>query len=277
MEIFSYYRSGFLACIFLLWGITVLASAPAELSAKSFPADDTVQQETLISQEMFSLFLGVNTQISAEELEAHMHDIEAFTRKLAKRQSRYRSEKQFLEYAFYKIHNRYMKRYSEHTDLYDLLDKGEYDCITGTAFYGLILDALDIRYTIKELPYHVYLLVQLQDEEGTVLLESTDARAGFVEDPERIHEMMALYAQDIQSDKADHYRYNFEINSEIDLKQLAALNYYNEAIVYYNAHNLSQATHYLNYAAQLYPARRMQTLRMLIDQVSNRQMTQAGR
>ncbi|WPP52390.1 hypothetical protein [Catalinimonas niigatensis] len=238
---------------------------------------DTVQQEELISQELFSLFLGVNPQITTVEAVEYKEDIESFIQKLAKKQSRYRSEKQFLKYAFYKIHNRYLKRYTDHTDLYDLLNKGQYDCITGSAFYALILNALNIEYTIHELPYHVYLLVQLKNEKGNILLESTDARSGFVEDPERITQIMEMYAQDIPSEKADHYTYSFEINAEIELKQLAALNYYNEAVVYYNQQNLKQATHYLNYASQLYPARRMETLRMLIDEVTKQPISSAGR
>lgn len=278
MVFFSHYRSGFLISLCILSSVVFSGHTLAVSSAQP-PKDDrdTVEQKELISQELFALFLGVNANFTAQEAVEYMDDLEAFAQKLAKKQSRFRSDRQFLNYAFYKIHNRYLKRYTDHSDLYDLMHKGQYDCVTGSALYALVLEALEIEYTIKELPYHVYLLVHLEDEEGSVLLESTDPRSGFVEDPERIAQMMELYSEDVQSGKDDHYTYNFEINTEIGLKQLAALNYYNEAVVYYNQQNLKQATQYLKYASQLYPAQRMETLRMLIDQVANQPMVPAGR
>ncbi len=247
------------------------------LSAKQIPHQDSLQEGHLISQEMIALFLGVDAKFSDEDLNTYMDDIETFTQKLAQRQHRYSSEKQFLKYVFYKVHHRYMKHYREHSGLNDLLAKGDYDCITGTAFYGLILDALNINYTIKELPFHVYLLVQLQDGKGEILLESTDAKGGFVEDPKEIKDMVALYAQNTHTKKEGHYNYSFEINEEIGLKQLAALNYYNEAVVYYNQQNVKQAINYLDYAYHLYPARRMDALRVLIGEMANQPTIQAGR
>lgn len=278
MEIFFIRHAKLLISSCLVIGMGILQSFTLDLKAMPPHLEDTLQkQETLISQEQFSLFFGVEPQLSAEQLKVYLEDIEKFTHKLAKRKARYHSEKQFLQYAFYRIHNRYMKRYSEHASLYDLLDKGQYDCITGSAFYALILDALEVDYVIKELPYHVYLMVQPKDENGPVLLESTDARSGYVEDPQRVQEMIKMYAEDIRAEGEDQYSYNFVIDEEIELKQLAALNYYNEAVGYYNQQKLKQATQYLDYATFLYPAKRMEALRMLINQVANRQLQQAGR
>ncbi|MDF9798134.1 hypothetical protein OKW21_003397 [Catalinimonas alkaloidigena] len=278
MEILFVRRSKLYICTALMCSIYILQSISLELSAMSLHQEDSTQKaQTLISQEQFSLFLGVDTQLTEEQLIASLDDIEKFTQKLAKRKQRYRSEKQFLKYTFYKIHNRYLKHYTAHASLNDLLDKGQYDCITGSAFYALILEALEVDYIIKELPYHVYLIAQPGDEKAPVLLESTDARSGFVEEPERVQEMIRMYAEDVQSDQQDHYTYNFVIDEEIGLKQLAALNYYNEAVDHYNQQNLKLATQYLDYASYLYPAKRMETLRLLINQVTNRPMQQAGR
>ncbi|WKN30125.1 hypothetical protein PZB74_14260 [Porifericola rhodea] len=252
-----------------------------QLQAEGFThqpeAKSDEQREVKLSQELIRLFFNVNAEISNDELQAYVDELEAFTQKLAKRQYKYRSEKQFLRYAFYKIHNRYMKHYSEHTDLYDLVENGNYDCITGSAFYALILDALDIKYVIRELPYHVFLLVEIEDESSVVLFESTDARNGFITDAGAIKEMMSTYEEDIQPASDVYYNYSFTINEKIELKQLAALNYYNEAIAHYNQQNLKEAEYYLNYARQLYPAKRMEALHYLINQVSNQSAAQMGR
>lgn len=273
MDMFSGLRSRFFAGIILILNICSFQQLTAD--PLHLDPQQEEKEQTLISQEVFSLFLGVDTALSADELEEYQRELEHFTKKLAKRKSRYSSEKQFLKYAFYKIHNRYLKHYTDHSSMYDLLDKGKYDCVTGSAFYALILDALGFEYVIKELPFHVYLLVQPDDAE-VVLLESTDPREGYVAEAEKIQEMIRLYEQPLREQSVSEYEYGFQINEEIELKQLAALNYYNEAVDYYNRQNLKLATDYLDYASLLYPTKRMDALRKLINQLAEKPLPQVG-
>lgn len=225
----------------------------------------------------FNLLINVHADVKATEKEALSQELENFIRKLRRKQDRYQSEERLVRYIFYKVHNRYLKHYRQHTDLYELLNKGYYDCITGTAFYAMIFDALDIDYRIHELPYHVYMTVDVEDKPQDVLLESTDGMAGFVNDPQEIASRKAVYVQEAEQEDADFYQYGFEIKEVISLQQLAALNYYNEAVIYYNQQQLDKASTYLEQAQQLYPAPRMEALQNLIDQVARQQLATADR
>jgi hypothetical protein len=238
---------------------------------------DTVTEEVSIAQDSYQLLMNVNDDADREIQEMFLLELEKFVDKLARRQERYRSEERFIEYAFYKIHNRYLKNYSRHTDMLDLLEGGKYDCITGTAFYALIFDALGVNYTIHELPFHVYMTVSTKTSGKQLLLESTDGMTGFVSNPEQMAARRDRYAADAVATDADHYAYSFEIDEEINLTKLAALNYYNEAVVYYNEQRLLEARQYLQKARELYPAQRMEALRTLIEQVSGQQIASTDR
>ena len=229
--------------------------------------------KTLISEDIFNLLVNVNPDISSEEILAIHEDLNDFIRKLHRKQKRYGSEERLVRFIFYKVHNRYLKYYRQHTDFYDMMDKSYYDCITGTALYALIFDALNIQYHIHELPYHVYMTVKVDDSQQDILLESTDGMAGFVNEPQEVASRIAAYQQGGEQGTADYYQYGFEINETISLEQLAGLNYYNEAVIYYNQQKLEQASDYLKKARSLYPAKRMEALQSLIDRVEQQLAT----
>ena len=258
-------------CLVLVTGLfnPSLATGPVH--------SDSTESKTQISPDLFALLLNVSDEITPSEHEVLQQDLNKFVAKLARKQKRSRSQKRFVKHLFYKVHNRYLDNYSQHADFYELLDEGSYDCITGTAFYALVLDALEIDYTIKELPYHVYLMVETEDTEQRLLLESTDPMSGFVSRSETIKERIAAYRQDQLSDLDSHYQYGFEIDEEIDLPKLAGLSYYNEAIEHYNAQNLDQASKFLAKARSHYPGKRMEALQTLIEQVARQQIASSDR
>lgn len=270
MQVYYHQKAVIMIIAMLLLDMNQLAEA------QDLTNDKKENQATeIINAQAFALFMDVSETASAAEQEAHYKELSKFTLKLQNRQRRYRFEKQFIRYVFHKVHRKYMKHYAKNTDLHELMERGRYDCITGTALYAIILDALGYQYSVGELPYHVFLMVKLNDGQDSVLLESTDAHSGFVAEHEQIKERMAMYAQDLEANKPNQYDYTFEINERIQLKELAALNYYNEAVHYYNQQRLDQASTLLRQAQALYPARRMQALQSLIDKVVSRQMAVA--
>merc|ERR1711879_443549 len=76
-----------------------------------------------------------------------------------------------LEKMFFKVHNKNLKWYDNYVTLDQLLEHGDYDCLTGTAMYALILQELDIPYTIQEFDFHVLIIARLAEKD--VILEST--------------------------------------------------------------------------------------------------------
>ena len=160
-----------------------------------------------------------------------------------------------------------MKRYQDHTTLYELLERGRYDCVTGTALYALLLEALQINYQVQELPYHVYLNIYLTNGD-TVLIESTDPQRGFVTRSSERQERLTQYAASLTADpNTDAYQYDFTIQESIGLTELAGLSYFNEAVAYYNQQQFQQAITLLQQATQLYSSQRMEAFRSLVEGV----------
>lgn len=231
--------------------------------------------KTTVSVEMFSLFMAVKDGASPEEIRAYWQDLNDFTARLQKKKTRYKSEKTFLKYLFYKVHRKYLKSYQHQTTFYSLFEDGTYDCVTGTALYAMLLDALDMSYTIQEMPYHVFLIVQLSQTKDSVMLESTDPH-GFVTNHETMADAIDIFREASfretppQEENIPVFDYGFSIEEDINLKKLAGLNYFNQAVDHYNQQRIEKAMQYLRQAMVLYPAKRMEAFQSLILQTAQK-------
>lgn len=231
---------------------------------------DSRDTRTVVSVEIFSLFMAVKNGASPEEIRAYWQDLNEFTALLQKKKSKYKSEKAFLKYLFYKVHRKYLKKYQHQTTFYNLFEDGNYDCVTGTALYAMLLDALDMSYTIQEMPYHVFLIVQLSGSKDSVMLESTDPH-GFVTNPETMADAIDIFRETpSQEENISVFDYGFSIEEDISLKKLAGLNYFNQAVDHYNQQRIEKAMQYLRQAMVLYPAKRMEAFQSLIFQTAQK-------
>ncbi len=181
---------------------------------------------------------------------------------------------------FFKSQRLFLRAYENYVTLGELFGpKGKFDCVTGTALYALMLDALDIDYSIKETDFHVYLLVHLEDRD--ILLESTDPVDGFIIDGEEIMFRKKLYRLSpengrIDESNIDGLKYLMCIDRKITLKQLAGLQYFNLAAKSFNNGDMENALHHLDYASMLYNSNRINDLKEIItlqvsDEISMRE------
>ena len=63
-----------------------------------------------------------------------------------------------------KVKENYFKYNRRNASFQELLEKGYYNCVTGTAFYHLILKELGIESEIVALPDHVFLKLMVEGE-----------------------------------------------------------------------------------------------------------------
>ncbi|MDN5201590.1 hypothetical protein QQ008_09465 [Fulvivirgaceae bacterium BMA10] len=231
-----------LVCHFSLAGMTsspILSydSEYEEKIIKLFQSDDRVDQ--------FDLFLISNAKISWKESEKFKANFNEFVASLEEKRVKIGNDERFLNHLFYKVHRKYLKNYVEHSSFGDVFLNGNYDCLSGTALYALILDRLEIQYAIKETDYHVLLMVEINGKQ--FLLESTDPLSGLVSDKEKIIERIEKYLNreigpnqnpsQVASEES-YYQYSFIVYNDITLTQLAGLQYYNQAIASYNQQDL---------------------------------------
>lgn len=222
--------------------------------------------ETDLSKSTFTTLMQVDLQATQADINRQYAELNEFLAHLQRKQRKYRSEKRFLSYFFYQVHRKFLKQYRPHTTLYELLERGSYDCVTGSALYALLLEALGVSYQVNEFPYHVYLTVATA-EADTFLIESTDPQGGWVTNQTEQKRRFDFYSQVDEEDQA-YFQYDFTIRGTIDLTQLAGLSYFNEAVAHYNQRSIQQAVLLLHRAERLYASPRMEAFKTLVSSVA---------
>jgi hypothetical protein len=169
-----------------------------------------------------------------------------------------KGDSKFLRYVFTKTHQRYLKHYETYAGFNELTINGNYNCLTGTALYALILDQLGYEFRIIETNYHIFLVVN--SKEGQILFEATDPAKGFISDAAAVAKRMSAYKENqttqLESGK-NYYLYSFKLFNEVNLDQMAGLLYYNEAIEEFNDHHFQDAVADLDKAMSLYNSPRI--------------------
>ncbi len=143
-----------------------------------------------------------------------------------------------LKYIFDHVQTGFLKHYELDAEFNKMFKSGNYNCLTATILYSLILDELGYRYTPKVLPGHVYLIVY--DKEIPYLFETTDPENGFIQLNDavltRTIQSLRLFKY-IQSDNIENQassnifdRYYLKLNTT-DLRGLASYQYVNAMVL----------------------------------------------
>ena len=202
------------------------------------------------------------------ETDGSKADTEAFTEfvdKLEHKRSSCKDDHAFLRLVFSKTHQQFLRNYQDFASFSALLNKGTYNCLTGTALYALILDHFGIDYQVIETNYHIFLLATTA--KGNILFEATDPNSGFVEDAGQIEKRIATYKENtIQEKRSDktYYRLTCELYKSVSLEEMTGLLHYNLAIEAYNNHQLQTSIAHLDQAATVYHSQRMEELTRII-------------
>ncbi len=186
----------------------------------------------------------------------------------------------FLDLLFYKTHQVLLKNYSKHSDFMGMMKNGNYDCVSGSQVYSLLLTHFNIDHTIIETDYHVFVVARVEGKE--YILESTDPLNGFIKNEEAVIQYIAKFkprhlSKSIQNSVeigAENYSTNIEntMFKKINFKQLSGLQFYNHSINAINKKDFGLARKEINKAMELYPSNRIKSVSLLInelDQSSN--------
>ena len=220
--------------------------------------------------ETFDLFRAV----SAEEL-VESEKWSQLSRELQIKKSKTRNELNFLRILFQKTHKRVLKNYEQHSTFNDLLGQGDFDCVSGSAALGILLERFDYDFEIIETDYHVFIIVNLDGK--NIILESTLPIGGMITSTSKVKAYLDSYKP---KEYAQVTSYNqrigdtsFDISEnaifrKVDMVQLAGLLYYNDAILDFNSQKYRKAADQLTKAYILYPSPRVLGLRELSQELA---------
>ncbi|WP_085516735.1 hypothetical protein [Marivirga sericea] len=171
----------------------------------------------------------------------------------------------FLEYIFYKTHQKLLKEYRKGTTFNNLLESGDYDCVSASITYSILLKYFDIEHSIIETDYHVFIIASISDQE--YILETTDPRSGWLSNANEIKEFKEDFLPD---NSATLLNQNLSIGAlgygepnsktiykEISLRQLSALQFFNQGLIAIHEQDYILASRRLQQALNLYDSERI--------------------
>ena len=231
------------------------------------------EQEIFLKQEEEKVplyfFTSFENSASSNNATIAMQAIKEEARYLARH--RIKNNRRYLRKIFEHVHLVFLKKYSTYSNFNRIFDVHHFDCVTGTALFAALFDEMGIGYDIYETANHSYLIVRLGQEQA--LFESTDPLNGFILDPDSIAKTQAKYAHEIATDFNNllgmvGYKNapinNLKVYSErIDLRKLAGLYYYNQAVIFYNIKEFKKSVNALEKAFTLYPSKRIMNLLLI--------------
>lgn len=171
---------------------------------------------------------------NSTDLEKNEHSrlLDEYIMHLQGKRAKFRSELDFISMVFYKTHRRFLKQYTPLTSFGEMLKEKNYDCLSATTLYTVLLERLGVKHEVIETTYHIYMKVTTQ--EGEALIESTDPIYGFVTDPGEIKSRLkGFLSRDVRK-KNEEYSFASKIHDPVSRTGLVGLQYYNAAIQAYN-------------------------------------------
>lgn len=235
------------------------------------------ESKAFIRNQPLMLLAASDQTTDSTKYTGYQEEIATAVKKLSAKREKL-SEDQFLEKVFYYVHRKFLKTYTGYVAFSELFKNGSYDCLTGTAFYAVLLDELEIPYVIYEFDFHLFLLAYTTTD--SILMEATDPIYGLVTNQEEIAQRVALYtlgekviSQSIGNSRPSGTIPPSEIINRISLKELTGLQYFNLAVNAFNLGEYETAKPLIQKANQLYPSRRIQQ----ISQVFQRKYQLASR
>lgn len=175
-----------------------------------------------------------------------------------------------LRSIFEKSHKTLFKKYQQHSSFNEMLQDGKFDCVSGSAALGLLLERYSFTHKIIETDYHVFIVVDFDGQD--IIFESTVPIGGMISAPSEVKAYLESYKATKNSqlypinqrlgDPTQALNDN-SIFRKVSLNELAGLQYYNDAISHFNKQMFTNASNQLSKAIVLYPSDRIKDLKDL--------------
>jgi tetratricopeptide (TPR) repeat protein len=265
--------------IISLFGLTFFGSIGFPISPDKDSLVDplTIRFQSEIEKNALFQYLGdssstnfirimILTSLTAtnEDVTLNMKKVEEFVAEMRTAHVEEMKEKKKIKFIYDKLHAKFFKQYQSLVFFSSIFKDGTYNCVTASALFAYVFDALHIPYVIMESTDHVFLVAYPQSFD--IKVETTVPSQGSVSYNST---MQATYVNYLKSNKIiseDESKqksvseifnsYFFHVNI-INEKKLAGLHFYNNGIEKIAAGNFTGAFSQFEKAYSLYPSKRL--------------------
>lgn len=263
-------RAFALLLLYLLLGMSAYAqeitytfhALPAFQSNQEKEAFEQFQPADLTSR--FSLLYAIKPSPQGKQAALFAEQVHRFTEELRPKIEKQKKPEKKIKKIHKEVHQTFLKKYVLKNYFPDIFSKGEYNCVSATALYGLVLEQLGIPFTLKETPTHVFLLAYPETER--IALESTDPQVGYLVFDHKfksqyiaqLRKMKLISEQEFQSKSLETiFEETYFDNQDISFQELIALQYYNDGIYKLEEEAYEAGLQQFEKAYQLYPSSRI--------------------
>jgi len=168
------------------------------------------------------------------------------------------------QFIFKHVHDNYLKKYELDNRFNHIFETGAYNCVSASALYAVMFEALGMPYAIKETPTHVYLVAY--PSTYAIRVETTDPVFGYYQFSEQykskyitnLKQQKLISEEEFNAANTEELfnRYYFN-DTTITLSQLVALQYVNDALFKMEKKEFKEAYRQLEKAYLFYPSPRV--------------------
>ncbi|MFW5821030.1 MAG: tetratricopeptide repeat protein [Bacteroidota bacterium] len=218
-------------------------------------------------EDILMLMTAIDPDVNTNIYEGFKNDLDRELNKINSRKFQRVREEKKVNIIYQYVNSQVLTQYRDKILFPHIFVNGTFNCLTASAYYGLLMDSLDIDYDIRETYDHVHPVAFPNSLQ--IKIETTDPVAGVEYYDEKLKRKFVDYLFEKKMINRDEYysssigdifnRY-FLPESSIGLSELVGLHYMNDALYKFDADNYSSAFEQIKKAYFLYPARRMRML-----------------
>lgn len=233
----------------------------------------------------FELFMISDSTCSEQKTAAAKKQFDAFIGELKTSRILKQSEEKMIRELHKRVHERFLTRYRALIDFNEIFVNGEYNCVSSTALFALVLEELDIPYYVQEQPGHV--LIMAYPNTSNITVEMTTVKNAFVIPPRKdinraIANLLELQLVTPKQVKAmgdvGIYDMFFNVRSKLTIDQLIGIQFFNHAITSVNNDQTERSLSEICKAERFYDVYRTKILKseLLLDVVEKQDFKSIG-
>lgn len=233
----------------------------------------------------FELFMISDSTCSEQKTAAAKKQFDAFISELKASKILKQSEEKTIRALHKQVHERFLTRYRALVDFNEIFVSGEYNCVSSTALFALVLEELEIPYYVQEQPGHV--LIMAYPNTSNITVEMTTVKNAFVIPPRKdinraIANLLELQLVTPKQVKAMGdvavYDLFFNERSKLTINQLIGIQFFNHAITSVNNDQTERSLSEICKAERFYDVYRTKILKseLLLDVVEKQDFKSLG-
>lgn len=261
--------TGILTLILFLSGISYASGGNEIIYFEDLEFNSEFERKTFEDIEhgkenLFRLFAAIDPDVTESIYEEFEKDLSTTYHAINTRKfSRARPEKK-IEYLYGYVNEKVLNKYQEKILFPHLFVNGTFNCLTASAYYGFLMDSLNISFDFRETTSHVHPVAFPENEQ--IKIETTNRIAGIEYYDEKLKTKFVNYLVNAGIiTKEEYYKNSVESlfnlyffpESSIGLKELAGLHYMNDALYKFHVSMFEDAFIQIKKAYYLYSSERM--------------------